>query len=200
MARISLARQVAELRREFRELPEREFKRGAASALNKIANQARNQAARQIAAEYSLPVSAIKKSLSVKRRANRNELTATIAAAGAPLPLILFKARQTRKGVTVQVKRGSRRLIAGAFIKTLSSGHRGVFARGRYASNEFAFRHKRIRRFPDNDLSITELVGVGVPTGFRKDAVQDALRQLVESKFGELLHAELTFRTMRVGR
>lgn len=37
--------------------------------------------------------------------------------------------RQTRRGVSAQINRGSRSLIRGAFVATMRSGHRGVFVR-----------------------------------------------------------------------
>lgn len=46
-----------------------------------------------------------------------------------PTPLIAFPARQTRKGVVVTVNRGAPKLVAGAFIATMRTGHRGVFVR-----------------------------------------------------------------------
>lgn len=37
--------------------------------------------------------------------------------------------RQTKKGVSAAINKGSRSLLAGAFIRTVGSGHRGVFRR-----------------------------------------------------------------------
>lgn len=48
---------------------------------------------------------------------------------GAPVPLVAYPARQTRKGVSVEVNRGKRTLLKGSFIATMASGHKGVFRR-----------------------------------------------------------------------
>lgn len=48
---------------------------------------------------------------------------------GKPIPLAKYPARQTRRGVIVQVNKGSPALLGSAFIRTLRSGHRGVFMR-----------------------------------------------------------------------
>lgn len=42
--------------------------------------------------------------------------------------------RQTRRGVSVEINRGQRSLITGAFVATMKSGHRGVFKRRGRAS------------------------------------------------------------------
>jgi hypothetical protein len=48
---------------------------------------------------------------------------------GVPVPLVAYPHRQTKKGVSVEVNRGKRTLIAGSFVATMKSGHRGVFRR-----------------------------------------------------------------------
>lgn len=65
----------------------------------------------------------------------------------------------------------------------MSSGHRGVFARGKYASNSFVGRHKRLRRYPLSDTPITHLVGVGVVTSFGQAEVQAVLEAVVRERF-----------------
>lgn len=52
-----------------------------------------------------------------------------LVAKAKPLPLIAFGARQTTRGVSVEVTKGKRMIIAHAFIATMQSGHRGVFMR-----------------------------------------------------------------------
>lgn len=195
-SRISLTKQIAEVRRTFNGLPAQIMQPAIASALNKVAAQGRTQAVRQMKATYALPASALRSAIFVNR-ATRNTLTATLKAAGSPLPLILFKARQTRKGVTYEIKRGHRVLFPHAFIATMSSGHRGVFARGKYASNSFVGRHKRLRRYPLSDTPITQLVGVGVVTSFGQAEVQAVLEAVVRERFPDLLAHEIEFRVSR---
>lgn len=57
-------------------------------------------------------------------------LTGVFQSTGRPLSLIEFSARQTKKGVSVQVKKANpRKVIAGTFIAKTKSGQKGVFAR-----------------------------------------------------------------------
>lgn len=48
---------------------------------------------------------------------------------GTKVPLSSYPHRQTRRGVTVEVNRGKRTLLEGAFVATMKSGHKGIFRR-----------------------------------------------------------------------
>jgi hypothetical protein len=52
-----------------------------------------------------------------------------IDVSGEPVPLVAYPHRQTKKGVSVEVNRGKRTLLKGAFVATMRSGHKGVFRR-----------------------------------------------------------------------
>lgn len=53
-----------------------------------------------------------------------------VTIVGASLPVSIFKPKQTPTGVTVKIKKeGGYKLIKGAFIATMKSGHTGVFWR-----------------------------------------------------------------------
>jgi len=160
-----------------------------ARALNKTAAQARTEAARQIKTRYQIPTRVISRAITLTQRANRAQLTAVVEASGHPLPLIAFRARQTRRGVSVEVTRGARKLIRSAFIATLRSGHKGVFARGVYSGGRFIPHPQR--------LPITELMTLGIPQGFSNRAVEQALRQKVTEKFPAIFDHELAFALSR---
>jgi hypothetical protein len=155
-------------------------------ALNKVAAQVKTSAAQSMRdAGYNLKVSAIKKGLTITR-ATSGRLTATVVASGRPIPLIAYGARQTGKGVSVDVLHG-RKLIAGAFIATMRSGHKGIYVR-------VGNRHKRVMKAGKpvwSALPIRELFGPSVPDGLANKAAQDALQRLVEDKFPELLRQQI---------
>jgi hypothetical protein len=48
---------------------------------------------------------------------------------GKEIPLAKYPARQTKRGVSVLVNKGKRKLVRGAFLATMKSGHTGVFRR-----------------------------------------------------------------------
>lgn len=168
-----------------------------ARALNKTAAQAKTQAAREIRNQYNISSRVIGRHIHIRRSTPAN-LTASVSAEGEKLPIVAFSARQTKRGVTAQIKRGARRLIRSAFLATLRSGHRGVFARGRYAGRGFVRRTRRVRPYPKPDLPITELFTVGVPQGFSNRLVLGALERKVREKFPSLLAHEIRFALSRI--
>ena len=52
-----------------------------------------------------------------------------VDVSGEPVPLGAYPHRQTKRGTSVEVNRGKRTLLKGAFVATLRSGHEGVFRR-----------------------------------------------------------------------
>jgi Prophage minor tail protein Z (GPZ) len=163
-----------------------EMPQATVRALNKTLDQATVQLARQVRdVGYGLKVSDIKKALR-KVRASTGNMRATIKASGKPLPLINYSARQTSKGVSVNVLNG-RKVIASAFIATMPSGHRGVFVR------EPTAIHKKVgsgSKASWHALPIRELYGPSVPDAVGNEKVKQALQQLITDRFPSILQHE----------
>lgn len=155
-------------------------------ALNKMADQVKTGAAREVrAAGYNLKISDIKKGLSIVR-ATPGQLTAKVVASGRPIPLIGYGARKSSKGVSVSVLHG-RKVISGAFIATMPSGHKGVFIR-------VGKQHKKVSKGGHavwSGLPIKELFGPSLPDGLANVAVQQTLQRLIEQKFPEILRQQI---------
>jgi hypothetical protein len=175
---------IADLERSKRDVLDKAIPR----ALNKIAAQAKTAASREIrAAGYKLKVSEIKKGLSITR-ASSGQLVAKVIASGRPVPLIHYGARQVGSGVSVDVLHG-RKIISGAFIATMPSGHKGVFVR-------VGKTHKKVSkngRSLWSGLPIKELFGPTVPNGLANAAVQGALQQFIRDKFPEILRQQINY-------
>lgn len=155
-------------------------------ALNKTMDQVKTASARQVKdVGYNLKVSDIKKSL-VQQRARPGALTASVTASGRPVPLGRYGARQTKKGVSVQVLNG-RKVISHAFIATMPNGHKGVFVR-------VGKGHKKVKkagRVIMSGLPIKELFGPSLADAFANKQVQDVIAKLIADKFPELLRAQI---------
>ncbi len=82
---------------------------------------------------------------------------------GAPVPVAAFSHRQTRRGVSVAINKGSRSLIRSAFIATMASGHKGVFT---------AFGPKRI-------------IGRGTYAGAFRRPIREAFTTRVSDVFND---------------
>ena len=163
-------------------------------ALNKTVDSVVVAAARAVRdAGYNLKIAAIKKTIK-KRYANQGNLRASVVASGRPIPLLQYGARQTGKGVTVNVLKG-RRLIAGAFIATMPSGHQGVYVR------DPGGKHVKVNRSGKvswHQLPIRELFGPSIPDGMANKAVQDSLQQLIADRFPKLLERESNYLRTRL--
>jgi len=157
-------------------------------ALNKVADQTKVQAAREIrAAGYQLKVGAIKAAIRLDR-ASASTLRAVVVASDKMMPLYSYAARRTQKGVTVSVKSGgARKRVANAFIATTRSGHTGVFER-------VILGGKRAPRLP-----IRELYGPSIPQAFANKTVQDALVRVVRDRFPAILEHEIKFARSQTG-
>ncbi len=113
--------------------------RKLAKAVTRTAKKAGSTATRDMTAEAGKRVRARKKlklkdvkTALVPRRpvgTKLDQLVFELAVKGDPVPLSKYPARQTRRGVTVEVNRGKRTLIESAFLASMPSGHKGVFVR-----------------------------------------------------------------------
>lgn len=97
-------------------------RRALSRALNKAVRTGRTQAAKLIREEWGVSSATIKSALS-SHRSSVSLLVATLTARGARIPFKEFGARQTKKGVSVLVKRkeGRKRLRHAFIVKSLGS-------------------------------------------------------------------------------
>jgi len=157
------------------------------SALNRVADQAVTQAAREIRDKgYNFKAARIKAAIRVIR-ASTGKLTASVRVKRKPTPLIDFDARETRKGVTVKVQ-GKRAVIPHAFIATMPSGHRGVFVRKDGGTHLYKRKGGRII---STQLPIRELYGPSIGAAYANDAIQEAMARSIASNFEARLRHEI---------
>jgi hypothetical protein len=100
-------------------------------AINKVGVWGRKRIVDKVAADIPVKKSTLKK-LNIKlKRASYFKWRAEINITGKRIPLIELKARGLKRGgVAYNVRKtGGRRVHKHAFIATMKSGHRGVFAR-----------------------------------------------------------------------
>lgn len=149
-------------------------------ALNRTAITVRAEAARDIHDEYpGLKIGAVKDRIDIQK-ANKITQRVVISVSGRPIPIIEFDARQTRAGVTVKVKK-DRKLLRGAFIATMSTGHTGVFYRR-------GFRGARAPRLP-----IDQVFSISLPVAWSNKKVMDAVVRAAKERFPEALSQEVRF-------
>lgn len=101
--------------------------RAIARALNRAAVSTRTVMVRRVAQDVGLSVGRVKQDTRISDASSAN-LTAKVIVRGARIPLMAFRARQTKTGVSAKLPGGAGR-YPHAFIATMSSGHQGVFQR-----------------------------------------------------------------------
>jgi len=111
------------------------FKRAVVRALRKAGATAlrdmRSEATKRIRARKRIKPSFIRRALTLQRPKGGDiaSMAWAVNVSGDPVPLVAYPHRQTAKGVSVEVNRGKRTLIKGAFVATMRSGHEDVFRR-----------------------------------------------------------------------
>ena len=146
-------------------------------SLNKTINSVKTDASRKVREELTLLDKDVKRDLAV-RRARRGGLEAAVVVSVRATGLIKFRARQTARGTTVQVKRkGGRQRLPHAFIAKMPSGHRGVFT-----------RRKGVSRLPINELFSTS---VGKFLG--DERVLSQIGEAAQERFTKELSSQVDF-------
>ena len=106
----------------------------AGRTVNKIAAQSKTAASKSIRERYNIKAKTINKYVLLKR-AGRGETTAYIIARKYKgsivnhIPLLKMGARQVKRGVSVAIRKGQRKVIKSAFVSKMKSGHEAVFIR-----------------------------------------------------------------------
>jgi hypothetical protein len=144
-------------------------------------------------------------------KATIDKPSASIASTGRPVGLINFSSNQTKKGVSVQVRKDRpRKIVPGAFIATMKSGHKGVFWRkyhqtgGKLKKNDTLINQSgfiystKLKRFisaawlpKEYRLPIRELFGPRIPDIMENVPVMNDIL----SKAGDRLHKNLMHET-----
>jgi signal recognition particle subunit SEC65 len=105
----------------------RALRKAGATALRDM----RSEASKRIRARKRIKGRYIRRAMTL-RRAKGGEIADmewAVELSGEPVPLVAYPHRQTKKGVSVEVNKGKRTLIAGSFVATMKSRHKGVFKR-----------------------------------------------------------------------
>lgn len=181
---VDVSAPILDLRHLHKSLSKKRFDRIVTNSINHTLRKTKTATSKQIKAVYGARSKDVKKGLKVSR-ANTLTQSGAVVGFGRPLPLIAFRARQNKKGVSVRIM-GRSRLINKAFIATMPSGHKGVFARGQYKGGEFRFRKKRVKR-KGNDLVINELNTVSVPRAMSNNIILNNLSNQMNKDFPERL-------------
>lgn len=111
------------------------FKAAVRRAMRKAGSTAlrdmRSEASKRVRARKRIKPSYVRRAMTMQRAkgSDISSMEWSLRVSGEPVPLVAYPHRQTKKGVSVEVNRGKRTLVKGAFVATMKSGHQGVFKR-----------------------------------------------------------------------
>ena len=153
----------------------------ASRAINKTLGNVKTEASKRIKEERALSSKVIKDALNVYK-ATRSRLYGAVVASGRPIPLRDYQARQTRKGVTVKVSPGGRKLV-------VQSGNK-AFQVERYGQHVYV-------RTGNRRLPIKKLYGPSIPATFLNKHVIDALDAVAGDNWPKRFAEELRYELAR---
>jgi hypothetical protein len=155
-----------------------------ASILNKAADQGKTASVREISSEYAVSAKYARDRIAIKRASFRNgrlEMSVVIQAGNGrkrAANVIAFTARQTKKGLTVKIKRTEgRKVIKGAFI-----GNKG----------RTVFRRKGKDRLP-----IEPVQTIDVPGMFNARRIKTTVLEVIKARLPDIAEREIAFYVRR---
>ena len=172
MLSISVTADIRQVERMLTRLERTVVPKATVRALNKTGITVRKEGSQAIRKDRKLKARDVKKRL-VIFRANRHKMSVIISGSGKAVPLGAYPARQVKRGVRVNVK-GTRKLVKGAFIATMRSGHKGVFK----------------RRGPKR-LPVDELYSTTVADAMKNPRVRSAMHSAAVKRFRRVFEQEL---------
>jgi hypothetical protein len=118
---------------------ERQVKQIGSAAINRTVTSVQSRVVKRLAAEINLRQKDIRPQVRITK-ANYDKLEGKVTVSRKPVPLIDFiGTRQTKAGVSVQVRRGGeRQVLKGTFLARMKTSHLGVFERRRKAGKRQA--------------------------------------------------------------
>jgi len=161
------------------------FREAEIRTLNRAATRTRTYARNLLAKKYNITVGAIDEKMSIDR-ARQAKAESAVKARGTKIDLVNFGSTQGPQGVTVEVIRGSRKLLRNPRNKKLSS----FFATPKSGSNagkRGIYTRQTAKRFP-----IRRYFGPSIPQLFGSKAIKAALDDFVASILPEIFHEEFT--------
>lgn len=164
----------------------------------------KTDASTEIRAEINLTKSVVDATFKTVK-ASVTSLSGVFTSTGKPVPLIEYGARQTTKGVSVQVKRGNpRSVIPGTFIAVVRSkqqmdqgieGHKGVFWRVWHERQRKPFN----RNFPYGKLPkkyrlpIVQRYGPRVPDILSNEPVMAAVLKKADDRMHVNIERQINY-------
>ena len=184
--KISISTNFADVAKALTEMHKDVASQATARAVNRTMEQAKTAMSREIRSQFNMSAAYVRDRLRIKRAyAKAGQFTVSAELVGGDgkrrsANVIGFSARKASDGVSVQISRGKRKTIKGAFI-----GNKGrtVF-----------------RRVGDSRLPIEPKRTVDVPQMFTTRKVNAAVIRAIQSKLPAIFEREARYALSRFGK
>lgn len=206
----SIRASINRIQDEYSHLSKSALATAASRAMNRTVSQGRTATNRDIRKIYNISASRINNEINTRNSTSSN-LTAMIVAAGAPLSMNNFQAKQEKpqgttsfsrkgvassrlnrrarsnavKGVTMTIKKGQSVNLPTAFIQ-VSNGGITVFARGTYRGTSEGFEFGKPR------LPIGKITTLSIPMMMANDTVLRPVSRELEQVFDRRITHEVS--------
>jgi len=145
------------------------------STINKLLNKGQTAANKKVREVYNVKAKDLRDRTIIKRATN-SRVEGFLIVRGRRMPVVVFGARQTKRGVSVLIKRtGGRKLIKSSFLAQMKSGHLGVY-----------------QRLGNKRLPIKELFTIDIAKMYEVEG-STILQGMVEREGSKLLKNEMKF-------
>lgn len=199
MITVEVDKALEELKKGFSGVTKSQVEQITAKSLNAAMRTARTQAYQEIKRVYNLNELTLVTSKLRGRSARPGDLTARLFADRLGIQLKHFAPASSigeRKSyISVEVKRGDRKTMRGAFMSKVRSGAgnelTGLFARGGYAGRDFKFRTKRIVPYPQPDMPIGLLRTTSPFSMLGDEQVQARINVVAQEHFTKVFRKEM---------
>lgn len=113
--------------------------RKTAFVLNETSRRAARVVQKRVGQEYTMQKKYLAKMAQLSKPASAKRLYAEVSYKNNVFKIQMFKFKQIGKkgGVKVEIKKGHSVLMQHLFVRTMKSGHIGVFGRGKYVKQQF---------------------------------------------------------------
>lgn len=189
--------EIERIQSEFRKkLSPNEILRGTAQGINSALSRSVPRINKRVKEQYNITPKYLSRQVVVSPKANSNNLYGGIKINSCKLPIIAFRPKQTGSSISVVIRKGKTAIIRNAFIATMGSGHKGVFARGHY--------QKRIGFVPGREktasgkIRITQLMTASPFTMGISPEVRTDVAEFMGREVTARVHGILTSRVKKI--
>lgn len=186
---------------EFKDqLSEEQIKKTAAYAVNITARRVMTLVRKEVKKDYTISNKYLERMTKLSKPASSSSCFATVSYGYSTLPMIAFKHKSLDrnpgfvsyhkkiKGVQMEVKKGKTFILKHSFIKSMVSGHVGVWSHGRYLNGKFVASDERT---PKNKPRITQIKTASPFTMYTSDKMDKRVLEYVDKNLTERFKALL---------